>query len=145
MQNPPFRGPRVKVAGLYHLARMLDKIRLHLEGRLPEEYRPNFGRAFGLDGHLCGFMGLRFEALCERVRQGGDDEEIAEWCFQTGCRPNATQIRIWNEFARKAGWNDKVSAFIANTKAEDGLTGRTDILTAFDLMDLREGRTLESL
>ena len=144
MTNPPFRSPRVKLAGLYHLARMLDKSRLHLEGRLPDEYRPNLGSALGLDGHLCGFLGISFEDLCERIRQGGSDEEIVEWCFHTGCRPNPVQRRIWNEFARKAGWNDRVSAFIAATKAEDGLSDRTDLVTAFDLIDFREGRSHES-
>jgi hypothetical protein len=132
------------VAGLYHLGRMLDKIRLHLDGQLPEEYRPNFGRAFGLDGHLCGFLGVEFDALCERARQGGSDEELAGWCFETGLRPNATQTRIWNEFARKFGWNDRASAFIAATVAEDGISGRTDLVTAFDSIDFREGRLPET-
>lgn len=144
MRNPPFRSPRVKVCGLYHLGRMLDKIRLHLAGMLPDEYRPNFGRSFGLDGHLCGFLGVEFDSLCERVRLGGTDGEIAEWCFQNGLRPNSTQTRIWNEFSRKVGWNDKVANFIAATKAEDGLSHRTDLLTAFDTIDFREGRSLES-
>lgn len=140
MLNPPFRGPRVKVAGLFHFARMLDKIRLHLVGELPEEYRPNFGRSFGLDGHLCGFLGIDFEALCARVAQGGTDEEVAEWCFQNGLRPNGTQTRVWNEFARKMGWNDRASAFIASIREEDGVPERVDLMTAFDAIDFREGR-----
>ena len=82
MKNPPMRSPRFKLAGLFHFARLLDKIRLHHAGQLPGEYHPNFGFAHGLDGHLCGFLGVEFIALSERVRQGGTDEEIAEWCFQ---------------------------------------------------------------
>ena len=144
MQNPPLRSPRAKVADLFHLGRMLDKIRLHLAGQLPEEYRPNLGRSFGLDGHLCGFLGIGFEALCERVRQGGTDEEIAEWCFQGGLRPNPAQRRVWNEFARKFGWNDRATAFLATTKAEDGLAHRADLITAFDHIDFREGHVPES-
>ena len=140
MHDPPFRSPRIKVAGLFHLGRMLDKIRLHLDGRLPEEYQPNLGRSFGLDGHLCGFLGVDFEALCERARLGGTDEELAEWCFENGLRPNGTQARIWNEFARKFGWNDRASAFIASTRQEDGMPERTDLVTAFDSIDFREGR-----
>jgi hypothetical protein len=143
MKNPPMRSPRVQVAGLFHFARMLDKIRLHWAGKLPEEYRPNFGRAFGLDGQLCGFLGVEFEALCERVKEGGSDEELAEWCFARGLRPNGTQARVWNEFARKVGWNDRASAFLAKVKEEDGLVERVDLQTAFDLMDFREGRSEE--
>jgi hypothetical protein len=144
MHNPPFRSPRVKVAGLHHFARMLDKIRLHLDGTLPEEYRPNFGRSFGLDGHLCGFLNVDFEAVCERLRQGGTDEEVAEWCFENGLRPNGTQTRIWNEFSRKFGWNDRASAFIAAIRAEDGASDRADLVTAFDSIDFREGRLPET-
>ena len=140
MLHPPFRGPRERVGGLCHFGRLLDKIRLHHRGELPEEYRPNFGLRFGLDGHLCGFLGVEFDALSERVRAGGTDEEIAEWCFARGLRPNKVQARVWNEFARKVGWNDRVSQFVANTLREDGTTDRPDLCTAFDTMDFREGR-----
>ena len=140
MFHPPFRGPRERVGGLSHFGRMLDKIRLHQLGQLPEEYQPNFGLTIGLDGHLCGFLGLDFDAVCARVRQGGTDEEIAEWCFQQGMRPNSVQRRVWNEFARKVGWNDRVSRFLHKVKIEDGTTDRTDLVTSFDLIDHREGR-----
>ncbi len=119
---------------------MLDKIRLHIAGQLPEEYRRNLGLSIGLDGSLCGFLGVDFDNLCKRVAQGGTDEELAEWCFSQGLRPNRTQVRIWNEFARKYGWKDRASAFIAATKLEDGVEDRVDLLTAFDAIDFREGR-----
>ena len=47
------------------------------------------------------------------------------------------QARIWNEFARKFGYDDVASKFLARIKAEDGLEHRTDIVTTFDLIDLR--------
>jgi len=53
------------------------------------------------------------------------------------------QMRVWNEFARKFGWNDLAARFVARVKAEDGLEHRTDIVTSFDLIDLREGREHE--
>jgi len=137
------RSPYQKVCGLYHFARMLDKIRLHQAGQLPEEYLPNFGLRAGLDGHLCGFLGVEHADVCERVRQGGSDEDIAEWCFQRGLRPNKMQMRVWKEFARKFGWNDVAAKFLARIKREDGLEHRADIVTTFDLIDLREGREEE--
>ena len=115
-----------------HLGRLLDKIRLHHRGELPDEYRPNLGLSVGLDGHLCGFLGIDFDALSERVREGGTDEEIAEWCFARGLRPNKVQKRVWNDHA---------SRFIAGVREEDGMADRTDIVTSFDAMDLREGRS----
>lgn len=140
MQVNGLRSPFQKGSGLYHFSRMLDKIRLHQAGQLPEEYHPNFGLRAGLDGHLCGFLGVEHADVYERVRQGGSDDEVAEWCFQRGLRPNKMQLRIWNEFARKFGWNDVAAKFLARMKQEDGLEHRTDIVTAFELIDLREGR-----
>ena len=143
MKIESLRSPHQKLGGLYHFARMLDKIRLHQAGQLPAEYHPNFGLRAGLDGHLCGFLGVEFGAVCERIRQGGSDDEVAEWCFQRGLRPNKMQMRVWNEFARKFGWNDLAAKFVAQVKAEDGLEHRADIVTSFDLIDLREGREHE--
>jgi len=40
--DPLFR-PRDRVRRLDHFEGMLDKIRCHLHGELPEEYRPNSG------------------------------------------------------------------------------------------------------
>jgi len=140
MKVEGLRSPYQKVANLYHLGRMLDKIRLRRAERLPAEYLPNFGLIAGLDGHLCGFLGVEFSVVCEGVRQGGTDDEIAEWCFQHGLRPSKMQVRIWNEFARKFGYDDVAAKFLARIKAEEGLEHRTDVVTTFDLIDLREGR-----
>ena len=46
---PPSHGqsaipqPQRQGAGLYHLGPMLDRIRLHLHGRMPEEHQPHSG------------------------------------------------------------------------------------------------------
>ena len=141
MKNPPFRSPRSKVGGLYHFGRMLDKIRLSVEGRLPAEYQPNLGLPYGLDGHCCGFLGVQFADLAGRVKQGGSDEEILEWCFSRGLRPNPVQIAVWNGFAEKFGWRDRAADFVAKVKKEDGVEHREDMLTAFDSIDHREGRS----
>ena len=99
MIDPPFRSPRAKLGGLHHLGRMLDKIRCDIEGTLPEEYRPNLGLSMGLDGFLCGFLGLKFEDIRQKVTEGLSDEELVEWCFANGLRPNPMQRRIWNGFS----------------------------------------------
>ena len=140
MKNPPMRSPRERIGGLFHFGRMLDKIRLNLAGTLPDEYRAHLGLAQGLDGHLCGFLDIDYATLVERVRAGGSDEEILEWCFAQGFRPNKVQKRIWNGFAKKFGWRDPAAPFIAATKIEDGMATRDDLLTAFDSIDAREGR-----
>ena len=135
-----FRSPYDKKAGdLHHLGRMLDKIRLRLEEKLPEEYLRNYGLSIGLDGQLCGFLNVKFEDVEARVKQGGPDEEIVEWIFSKGLRPNRVQTRIWNEFSRKMGWNDRVSGFLAKVKTESGLAAHP-ACTSLDIIELREGR-----
>ena len=52
---------------------------------------------------LCGMLDVADVHLIERMRGGGGDEEILEWCYEQGTRLNRAQIRIWNEFARKVG------------------------------------------
>ncbi len=140
MLNPPQRSPRAKVGGLFHFGRMLDKIRAHQCSELPEEYHPMLGHKYGLDGNLCAFLNVEFADVAERVKQGGTDEEILAWCHERGFHPSKGQKRIWNEFARKFGWDDLASEFLGKVKAEEGLSDRQDMATAFDLMDWREGR-----
>ncbi|WP_438480979.1 DUF5069 domain-containing protein [Oleiharenicola lentus] len=136
-----FRSPRDKsVGGLHHLARMIDKIRLKGAGALPEGYHRNYGLSVGLDGQLCSFLNVKFEAVEARVLVGGTDAEIAEWIFAQGFRPNRTQTLVWNEHSRKLGWNDRLTSFIAKVKADSALAHRTDLLTTFDLIDANEGR-----
>jgi Domain of unknown function (DUF5069) len=74
------------------------------------------------------------------VFQGGADAEIAEWIFSQGLRPNSQQTKVWNEYIRKLGWNDRASSLIAKRKEEGGITGRDDIQTIFDGIDALEGR-----
>jgi hypothetical protein len=141
MTNPPQRSPRVKVGGLFHFGRMLDKIRAHQCGTLPEEYLPNLGLSLGLDGRICSFLGVAFTDVCTRAQQGGTDEEILAWCCErSGFQLTEERAHIWNEYARKVGWNDVPGRFLRRVRAEDGLMDREDLVTAFDVIDHREGR-----
>jgi gluconokinase len=134
------RSPYDKsLGGLHHLGRMIDKIRLKLAGRLPEDFQRNYGLSVGLDGMFCGFLGVKFEDVEERVRAGGTDTEIAEWILARGLRPNRSQAFIWNEFSRKVGWNDRVTAYMEKQKAEAGLAS-ADASTSFEVIELTEGR-----
>ena len=141
MIDSPFRSPRDKVGGLYHFGMMLDKIRLHLRGGLPGEYKENFGAPDGLDGLLAQFLNLRHSEIMARVNEGGTDEEILEWCFANGLRPNPTQSLVWNSFAEKMGWRDSAAATVEKVKK---LAGSTDIATIFDCIDADERRRAPS-
>ena len=135
------RSAYAKVGGIVYFARMLDKIRLHSAHRLPADYHGNLGKAF--DGRCSRFLRVDYSALCERVLQGGTDEEILEWCFTKGHRPNEEEILVWNSFMRKRGWRDEedgTTKELENYKAQSGLSHRQDLLTLFDYYEVDEGR-----
>ena len=140
MNIPNLRSAYIKTSGLYYFARMIDKIRLHQSGTLPADYQPNLGKGF--DGRCSRFLHNDYTELAERVKQGGSDVEILEWCFQHGHKPQEGEIEIWNTFMRKIGWRDKVTETLEKRKKESGLENRSDIQTIFDYLDADEGRPL---
>jgi gluconokinase len=138
----PFRSPRELVGGIVVFGRILDKIRhFAREGSLPEGY--HLGTIEGMrtfDDRVCRFLGVDYEALRARTLEGGTDEEVLEWCFANGRRPDAEQVEVWNTFMLKRGWRDAASAGLERQKAEAGMAHRTDIVVFFDWMDVEEGR-----
>jgi len=138
MATVPLRSPSEKVGRLFHFGRMLDKIRLHAKGELPPDYHPNLGKGF--DEKCVKFLRINYDQLVERVKRGGADEEILQWCFDNGRRPSEDDIYVWNEFMRKRGWNDEVSEILKRRKQEAGISDRSDIETAFQFIDADEGR-----
>ncbi|MEO5914533.1 MAG: DUF5069 domain-containing protein [Luteolibacter sp.] len=136
----PIRSPRQLTGGIVVFARVLDKIRLNAEGKLPEGYHVGIvpgNRTF--DDRLCKFLSVDFDAFSTRTLEGGSDEEILEWCFALGSKPTAEQIEVWNAFLTKRGWRDPATTGFEKAKAEAGLSGRDDIQTFFDVMDAEEG------
>jgi gluconokinase len=138
MATFPIRSPSEKVGGLFYFGRMLDKVRLHAKGKLPLDYHANLGKGF--DEKSVRFLRVDYGDLVERVKEGGTDEEILEWCFSTSRRLSEDDIYVWNEFMRKRGWNDEVSEMVERRKAEAGMADRSDIQTSFQFIDADEGR-----
>ena len=128
MKIPGLRSSYEKVGGIVCFGRVLDKIRLHAQGKLPADY--NLGKGF--DGRCTRFLKVEYAALVEQVLQGGTDEEILEWCFQKGHRPGEEEILVWNAFMTKRGWRDDVSEWLVEEKKRRGFAHRDDIQTAFD-------------
>src|SRR5437773_5861778 len=87
--------------GLLYFARMLDKIRLQAAGRLAPGYFLGTEDPTFFDARCTRFLGVNYEELAERTRQGGSNEEILEWCFAHGKKPSAEEIEIWNAFIAK--------------------------------------------
>ena len=101
----PLRSPRDTVGGIVVFGRILDKIRLFAkDGKLPDGYHLGIvpGRRT-FDDRVCRFLGVDYAGLTKRTLAGGTDEEILEWCFRSGTRPDAEQLEVWNGFMGKHG------------------------------------------
>jgi hypothetical protein len=125
---------------MLYFPRMLDKIRLHARDELHADYHKNLGTRRTADGALCNFLRINYADLRERVLQGGSDEEILEWCYEKGRRPNEGDIFIWNGFVSKLGFRDFATPTLERLKKEHRLSDRPDIATMTDMMDFEEGR-----
>ena len=115
------KSPKEMTKGMMYFPRMLDKIRLHLRGELHKDYQENFGALKAADGACCNFLRVHHRDLIERVKQGGTDEEIQEWCFENGRRLNEGDLFVWNGFASKLGWRDSVTPRLEQRKKEAGI------------------------
>lgn len=134
------RSPYDAINGLVYFPRMLDKIRIHAAGQLPELYQKHLGRDF--DGRCLNFLHVTYDDVRERVLAGDSDEQVLEWCYQNGRRPTAEEIETWSGFMQKRGWRDEASDRIIFRLKESGIEHRDrEAVTMFDFIDLDENRT----
>jgi Domain of unknown function (DUF5069) len=140
---PGVRSPYVKVGRLVYFGRMLDKIRLHAEGKLPADYVCNIGddKPGMFDTRCCGFLRVPYVALRDQTLSGGSDESVLAWAEQTGGRRTDEECMVFNSFLMKRGWHDPADNVqrLHQRIAESGLEGKP-IETFFDYIDFDEGR-----
>jgi hypothetical protein len=137
------KSPKDELKGMMYFPRMLDKIRLHARGELHQDYQKNLGASRTADSACCNFLRVSYADLVERVKQGGSDEEILQWCFEKGRQPNEGDLTIWNGFVSKLGWRDFATPILRETKQKLGIADRNDIRTITELIDFEEGRLRE--
>jgi len=97
------RSPFETLAGCHHLARLTDKIRLHLAEQLPEDYQKPLFHPRGVDGFFMNHFGLSKEELLAAVRTSNhDDAAMAVW-FESRIGNNEEKKKSWNELAVNLG------------------------------------------
>lgn len=89
------------VAGVCYWARVIDKIRLHRDGELPEEYCGVLGHKLGTDGQFLGHFGVTFEQVTEAVLSK-DDTALADW-LEVAVEDFPAKKEAWNELAPELG------------------------------------------
>ena len=137
---PGVRSPHDRVGGLAHFGRMIDKIRAQARAPLGPDYEPFLGDGF--DGRTCRFLRVSYHDLRDHVLAHPDDsdEQLLEWAFERGRRPDDEEISNYSEFVRKFGWNDDGSDRLKWRKENSGLADRDDVKTMFQYIDADEGR-----
>lgn len=138
---PGLRSPSAQVRGIVYFGRMLDKIRLHAAGKLPEGWEAARGTTMqgSFDARCCRFLKIDYAALESETLKGGTDEELLDWAFKNGRKPSDEEIEIWNAFMSKRGWRDAGTQRLHERLAEIGLPPGT-VETMFEFIDLDEGR-----
>ena len=83
------RSPRETMCGWMHLPRFVDKIRLHLAGKLHPDYQPNFCKGF--DGLWLETAGVDTKEFIEVVRNSGTDGQVCDWVRQHVQKPESVK------------------------------------------------------
>jgi len=108
MKVEGIKGCYEKTHGMFYFARMCSKIRLHAEGKLPEEYFDMLGKGF--DGRTCRYLWVKYEDVKAQVLAGKGDEETLDWCHAQGRKLTEEELLIYNSFMSKRGWRDDETA-----------------------------------
>src|SRR4051794_6450188 len=80
------RSPRETMCGWMHLPRFIDKIRLHLAGRLHPDYEINFCKGF--DQLWLEKAGVDAKQFIEVVRGSITDGEVCDWVLKNVNQPD---------------------------------------------------------
>lgn len=134
------RSPRETMDGWIYLPRYIDKIRLHLAGRLHADYQPNFGKGF--DGMWLKAAGVTHEQMIEVVKQSLIDGEVCDWVRQNVRESPAAKAAHREALLNRPTPDDTAGQErVQQRKADSGLAGRDDVKTFVDLIDADEKRT----
>src|SRR5215470_8295957 len=87
------RSPYERLEGYVHLARLIDKARLHRRGLL-DGY--NY-KTVGFDKHLLAFLKLDPDGFEEAVHRLEDDHAVLEWVNKNGLHHSDEEIEHWNQ------------------------------------------------
>jgi hypothetical protein len=82
------------------------------------------------------FLNITHEQIVARVPRAAQTQRLSSGVLPKVCGLTKRNA-IWNAFAEKIGWRDRVAATIEEVRNQ---SGRSDIATVFDCIDAGEGR-----
>lgn len=133
------RSPREMMCGWIHLPRFIDKIRLHLAGKLHPDYQPNLGKGF--DGQWLDAAGVKFDDFVEVVKDSITDGQVADWVRQH-VRKSESEKRAHAERMLAYPSADDLAgqARLRLRKEQAGIADRAEVRTFVDFIDADEKR-----
>ena len=133
------RSPRETMDGWMYLPRYVDKIRLHLAGKLHSDYRDNFGKGF--DGMWLKAAGVAHEQMIGVVKESVTDGQVCDWVRQNVKKSPAEKGALAQDIlSRPKSEDPQAVARLKMRKEEAGMAGRSDIRTFVDFIDADEKR-----
>src|SRR5206468_1480669 len=119
MTDPIYpRSPREVMAGWVYLPRFVDKIRLHLAGKLHPDYEKNFTQGF--DGLWLKAAGVTAEQFIAVVKNSITDGEVCDW-VRKNVQKTEVEKAIFRDFVLNRGNDsDEVKARLEQRKTEAG-------------------------
>jgi hypothetical protein len=133
------RSSRETMDGWMHLPRYVDKIRLHLAGKLHPDYHANFGKGF--DAIWLKAAGVTHEQMLEVVKKSFIDGQVFDW-VRTHVKKSAAEKRAHADATlnRPAADDAAAQERFKLRKHEFKLGHREDVRTFVDLNDADEKR-----
>jgi hypothetical protein len=133
------RSPRETMDGWSYLPRYLDKIRLHLAGKLHADYQDNFGKGF--DGMWLKAAGVTHEQMIDVVKKTVTDGEVCDWVHRNVKKSAAEKAAHWQDvLSRPKAGDTEAAARFKMRKEQSGIAHRDDIRTFVDYIDADEKR-----
>lgn len=133
------RSPRETMCGWMHLPRFVDKIRLHLAGKLHPDYQPNFCKGF--DSTWLEMAGVDAKQFIEVVRNSITDGEVCDWVRQNVQKDESVKAAHRDRMLNYPKADDAaMQERLKSRKEAAGLGHRADIRTFVDYIDADEKR-----
>ena len=133
------RSPRETMDGWSYLPRYVDKIRLHLAGKLHPDYQPNFGKGF--DQLWLESAGVNEKEFIEVVKNSITDGQVCDWVLKHVKKPQSAKDE---QRQRMLNYPKKDDAAMQERlklrKQQAGLSHRDDIQCFVDFIDADEKR-----
>ena len=133
------RSPRETMDGWSYLPRYVDKIRLHLAGKLHSDYTENLGKGF--DGMWLKAAGVTHEQMIEVVKKFATDGEVCDWVRKNVKKSPAEKAAHWEYvLSRPKAGDEAANARLKMRKEQCGGANRDDVKSFVDVIDLDERR-----